>query len=351
MDHLCITDSSGGLGYPFKVDNTKGTKTYIHSGEKFILSSNGKRLAPILMSYLGNHHETRDLRMDYDNKFMTSYRHSNRFDVVKFYHLTMLDSLFLKLAHDFSNSLIKYIFYDLMNYMSSNGFDRNQMAFISTMFRASVFKRNKKKNVGEICNFERWQKFSDLGLLDKDIESDVDLSGYDYDPSDFEDVDYNSTLPLKWLGNEKTSKGNTMDSTKLYKHIDADGKEHFCTYLATDSTGRYVVEVKGTGGVISVAKDSLDEVVPFTVLITWFHGTTQHFMVDKTDLLKVGMLIFVDGHMGRVQKLNTKEKTTSAIDLTKVQILVTTPLIAEACEPAPVVPTPIPVNGNEPPQI
>jgi len=66
-------------------------------------------------------------------------------------------------------------------------------------------------------------------------------------------------------------KENTM--TKLYE-ITTDGKTVFGTKLAVNSSGDWVMEIKGEGTVMSVPKADVQEVFPYTVEIKFNDNRT-----------------------------------------------------------------------------
>ena len=53
-------------------------------------------------------------------------------------------------------------------------------------------------------------------------------------------------------------------------------------YLATNSQGEWVMEVKGSGQIMAVAKDKVEEVLPYTIGVRFNNnGTTYHYLADK----------------------------------------------------------------------
>ena len=81
-----------------------------------------------------------------------------------------------------------------------------------------------------------------------------------------------------------------MTSTnKLYTwHHDVDLYGH---YLATNSQGEWVMEVKGSGQIMAVAKDRVQEVLPYTIGVQFGDSkTTYHYLADK-DKFDVGFYL------------------------------------------------------------
>jgi hypothetical protein len=79
---------------------------------------------------------------------------------------------------------------------------------------------------------------------------------------------------------------------ELYTVIAGDHSGKFVTKLCQNSAGLYVVEVRGTGEVFSVAARDLEKIMPYTVDVRYFGGNTQKysFFANKDDV-KVGDVI------------------------------------------------------------
>lgn len=118
---------------------------------------------------------------------------------------------------------------------------------------------------------------------------------------------------------------------KLYQITKSDGTQLFGTYLATNSEGKYVLEIKGTGGQIEAFKfEELEEVKPYTVAVYSTKGET-HYQVQKGSVAIDEFLLFPDGTIARVKRLDTKKD--GALPLTRCHKLNTTPL--ESVQAAP----------------
>jgi hypothetical protein len=92
---------------------------------------------------------------------------------------------------------------------------------------------------------------------------------------------------------EQQPKENTM--TKLYE-MTIDGKQKFGNKLAVNSSGDWVMEIKGEGTVMSVPKSDITEVVPYTVSVKFCgRGETQQYsyFATKGDW-EVGDFVIVD---------------------------------------------------------
>ncbi|MEB4987997.1 hypothetical protein RXP21_28995, partial [Pseudomonas aeruginosa] len=52
--------------------------------------------------------------------------------------------------------------------------------------------------------------------------------------------------------------------------------------LATNSQGEWVMEVKGSGQIMAVAKDKVQEVLPYTIGVRFNNnGATYHYLAEK----------------------------------------------------------------------
>lgn len=89
--------------------------------------------------------------------------------------------------------------------------------------------------------------------------------------------------------------------------------EVYCHKLATDSAGRVVVEIKGTGEVRAVEADQLVEVLPYSVRVRFLGGDVSYHYWAKPGTVKVGDLIMIrvgseskGGSYAEVTELDTK---------------------------------------------
>lgn len=79
----------------------------------------------------------------------------------------------------------------------------------------------------------------------------------------------------------------TTNTNKLYTWVKHDDTTFAPTdlyghYLATNSQGEWVMEVKGSGQIMAVAKDKVQEVLPYTIGVRFNNnGTTYHYLADK----------------------------------------------------------------------
>jgi hypothetical protein len=92
---------------------------------------------------------------------------------------------------------------------------------------------------------------------------------------------------------EQQPKENTM--TKLYE-MTIDGKQKFGNKLAVNSSGDWVMEIKGEGTVMSVPKANVAEVVPYTVSVKFCvlgEQKTYAYFSTKGDW-EVGDFVIID---------------------------------------------------------
>lgn len=107
------------------------------------------------------------------------------------------------------------------------------------------------------------------------------------------------------------NKGENDMTNTLYE-FELDGKTTFGSKIATNSNGLWVMEVKGSGEVITVEKTKVEEVVPHTVGVKFIGtpDTTHHYTAPKGKF-DLGFYLF-ENHNGpslvQVVELDTKSK-------------------------------------------
>lgn len=108
----------------------------------------------------------------------------------------------------------------------------------------------------------------------------------------------------------KGQEENKMNNQTLYQ---IKGTDTYCTYLATRSDGKLVVELKGTAEIQTVGKEQLEEVVPFTFAVQ-FSGTgiAYHFLGDSGSVSVGDLVVRTDasyfGSFGIVTGIDTKSR-------------------------------------------
>ena len=114
---------------------------------------------------------------------------------------------------------------------------------------------------------------------------------------------HEKTGNMPWQDQNK-AKDTTM--TKLYQTKEATPR--FGIMLATNSAGLLVMEMKGTGEVLTFAKSEVEEVKPYTVRIKFQDSSTEYeYLSRKGDVEKGDMVILNgNGHIAKVIAVDTK---------------------------------------------
>lgn len=112
-----------------------------------------------------------------------------------------------------------------------------------------------------------------------------------------------------------------MAEKTLYSFL-VDGKEAFGHKLAVNSTGQWVMEVKGSGAVVAVDSRNIEKVMPYTIAIQYKEGgTVYHYFNEARDLVENDFFInstAFDGgggfsyQIGRVVAVDTKSESAKA---------------------------------------
>jgi hypothetical protein len=97
---------------------------------------------------------------------------------------------------------------------------------------------------------------------------------------------------LPWESDETTN-AKENDMAKLFQTKEETPR--FGTMLATNSAGKYVLEMKGSGDVLTFEKSEVEEVKPYTVGVRFeLNGIEYHYLSRKGDVEK-GDVLFVSG--------------------------------------------------------
>lgn len=111
---------------------------------------------------------------------------------------------------------------------------------------------------------------------------------------DPEDHDYNQKV-------------NTVaNAPKLYQTLEETPR--FGTYLATNSLGQIVLEMKGAQANVIVEafdKDKVEEVKPYTILVRFRDGTERNYTTTKDKVKEGEAIIFENLDFGVIVKINT----------------------------------------------
>lgn len=127
-----------------------------------------------------------------------------------------------------------------------------------------------------------------------------------YDSSGQQHRDYYNTFKLYEEVNMMT------DKDSLFKITLGSDQETWGTHAGTDSQGRFLMEEKGTGKILIVTKDQIEEVLPFTFSVR-ISGREQHFQGEVGKLKKGDVLLYTAGGADNfafavVKSLDTKNK-------------------------------------------
>lgn len=104
--------------------------------------------------------------------------------------------------------------------------------------------------------------------------------------------------------NNKEEDETMTNQPKLYKTKEGD---NYGTFLTSDSTGKLVLEMKGSGDVKAFGLAEVEEVLPWTYSVKLTNGNTGTYTGPK-DCVKVGDVLFADNCFGSVTKVNTKQR-------------------------------------------
>lgn len=117
--------------------------------------------------------------------------------------------------------------------------------------------------------------------------------------------------PRKITDFELFNEGTTnMNSTQLFQINLADSVQ-YGHYLATNSSGQYVMEVKGTGAIVTVPKDSIEEVLPYTISVVFMGDAPKYSFFAEAGKFEKGVYLMGDDYSNRfvvVTDLDTKSK-------------------------------------------
>ncbi len=97
--------------------------------------------------------------------------------------------------------------------------------------------------------------------------------------------------------NNPPQKGTDMSAKKLYEITTANGTE-YGHKLAVDSTGKWVMEIKGTGAVLAMDKNKVAEVLPYTIGIKFLGNKTMYQYLAEVGTVEVGGLYLYESLYG-----------------------------------------------------
>ena len=100
-----------------------------------------------------------------------------------------------------------------------------------------------------------------------------------------------------------------MNKEQLFTWSDAAG-QHYGTYLATNTAGKYVIEEKQTGNIVTMSADDVEEVIPWTFSAK--NGNTEkHFTGNDTIQKGEVLLQTKTSKFWVVTGVNTKNKNAT----------------------------------------
>ena len=110
----------------------------------------------------------------------------------------------------------------------------------------------------------------------------------------------------------QTTKEQDMP-TKLYE-ISRGTETLYGHKLATNSQGQWVMEIKGSGDVIAVDKDTVQEVLPYTIAVQFETGKMTYSYLAEAGKYKIGEFFILDAPSGRaiVQVTGVDTKSNAA---------------------------------------
>lgn len=121
----------------------------------------------------------------------------------------------------------------------------------------------------------------------------------------------------KNTNNIPTEKENTEMKNKLYQTKEAAAR--FGMLLATNSQGKLVLEMKGTGEVLAFDSTEVEVVTPYTFGVKFPNNHTEYHYLGKAGEVEVGDMIMLDSspvgkfEIARVTSINTRSEVATVI--------------------------------------
>lgn len=107
----------------------------------------------------------------------------------------------------------------------------------------------------------------------------------------------------------------TQMTKKLYEIKDEDNNVSYGHKLARDSSGNWVMEIKGRGDVVSVEPSKIKEVLPYTIDVSFSDTGQNYSYISEAGFASVGDLFVIDAPSGRqivrVESVNTESKSAT----------------------------------------
>ena len=117
-----------------------------------------------------------------------------------------------------------------------------------------------------------------------------------------------------WFQPYEDNDQTIMNKQQLFTWTDDSG-QHYGTYLATNTSGQYVIEEKQTGNIVTMSADDVEEVIPWTFSAKLDGLKEKHFIGNDT-IKKGDVLLQIDSRSSNnkiwvVTDVNTKNKTAT----------------------------------------
>lgn len=117
--------------------------------------------------------------------------------------------------------------------------------------------------------------------------------------------------------NIPTEKENTEMKNKLYQTKEATTR--FGTLLATNSQGKLVLEMKGTGDVVAFDSHEIEIVTPYTFGVKFPNNNTEYHYLGKDGEVAVGDMVMLDNsptgkfEIARVTSVNSRSESATVV--------------------------------------
>jgi len=117
---------------------------------------------------------------------------------------------------------------------------------------------------------------------------------------------YRGRLSPDDIAQLKTQNQTETTMPKLYQTKEEPAR--FGTLLAMNSARLLVLEMKGSGDVLTFTKDEVEEVKPYTVRVSFGDGGKTYDFFSRKGDVEVGDLLMIDGYstIARVMAVDTK---------------------------------------------
>jgi len=114
---------------------------------------------------------------------------------------------------------------------------------------------------------------------------------------------------------EAIEQEETQMATKLYEIKDDIGNLSYGHKLARDSSGKWVMEIKGRGDIVAVEPSKIKEVLPYTIDVSFSNTGQNYSYISEAGFASVGDLFVIDAPSGReivrVEGVNTEKKSAT----------------------------------------